>query len=537
MSIQMSNSSNYRLLIHAGVILLMSFGISAIFPMFFRSDDVLLIHWGASRDIYDIFNINNERLVGIYRPVYHYLFSAGYSVFGLDPFGYQVVSTAIFILQFYLLYHLCSVYFDRSTAAVVLISYCVLFYSTFQMAFWFTDVCFSMHVMFALLSMIFYLKSKVNIYYIALSYLFALMGALTKEPAIVIVSAFVFADLLTRTPRDDYAKRVFIFLPYIVIAIWLLVVSGAMDTRFKHSTDAASVLDKLDYRFRYYFTFLLSGTKNIIPWLLSVSLAFSISRPLWLRAGAVLLALPCYFSPYYYIAFLLLVSSWFVTREWKLLPFFFWMLLTSLTLPFMAFITPTYLYEFTFGFSVLFGWIVNSYLVKQANLHFITTKQKKIAASAALLVLGSVLAVKPIAYQVEALRLVVENRSNLAKGIDFIDKSKDSIDYLVVMDHENFDSPEKLSKWAIMSNKDKAKSDKVMSAENIAQYLDLLGINHIKVIPYSKYAKNPIVGPKVVLLLQNDADISFSNENRLMGKELFTYTHHSTNRLLVASLK
>ena len=536
-STQIAISSSYRLLFHVSVIVILSVGISIIFPMFFRSDDVLLMHWGSRHNLYQIFNINEERLGGLYRPIYHYFFSAGYNIFGLKPFGYQAVGTAIFLLQFYLLHYLCRIYFDPSSATAIIIAYCALFYNNFQMAFWFTDICFSMHIVFALLAIIFYLKSKVNLSYLSISYLFALLGALTKEPSILIVSAFILGDLMIHTPRNDYTRKLCVLLPYIAIAVWIILISGVMDARFKYSTDVTTLLDRLDYRFRYYFNFLLSGTKIVIPIILSISFAISISKSSLARVIAVLLAAPCYFSQYYYIIFLFSISGWFVIQQWKLLPFFLWMMLTSLTLPFMTFITPTYLFEFSFGFSVLIGYITNNYLIKNINFQFIANREKKLAASVVVIVIGALIAVNPAFNQVEALRLVVENRKNLAEGIDFIERSKDDIDYVVVLDHENFDSPEKLSKWAVKSNKEKAKSDKVMSSDNITQYLSLLGINHITVTSYSNYIKNPVVGPKVVLLLQNDADIEFSNDKRLTGKELFSYSHHGTNSLIVSSVR
>jgi Dolichyl-phosphate-mannose-protein mannosyltransferase len=532
-----SIGGSYKVLIHAGLIILLSICISLIFPLFFRADDVWLMHWGANHNLKEIFSVNSEHPGGAYRPVYFYFFSILYRLFDLNPLGYQIVCTAIFLFVFYLLYSLCEMYFGKACAVVTLIIYCAIFYNHFQMAFWFTDVCFSMHLMFAFMAIIFYMKGKESRYYIALSYLCALMGALTKEPSIIIVISFVFADLLVRSPRREYLRSARVLLPYVAIAAWLFISSGVVNDRFQAQTDATALLDRLNYRYTYYFEFLLSGTKRIIPILLAASMAMSISGTVWARIAIMLLCIPCYFSVYYYIMFMFATTGLFVFRDRKLLPFFLWMLPTSLMLPFMTFITPTYLFEFSFGFAIVLGYITSKHLISRIyhRLHSSRIFDRAVLIVVSLLVIGAF--AQPAISQVNALQLVVESRRNLSEGIGFIEKNRDAIKYIIVPDQEINDSVEDISKWAIQSNSEKAKSQKTMSWENIEQYLSLLKLYDIRVLPYSQYVLDPVTGPKVVLILQNEADIRFAAEKGLIDRELFSYSHRNTNRLMIASVR
>ncbi|MDO8350131.1 MAG: glycosyltransferase family 39 protein [Gallionella sp.] len=531
-------NSSFKLLFHLSVLILISVCVSIIFPMFFRSDDAQLLYWAAHHNLNDLFNVHviND-LIGRFLPFTFGIWIAEYRLFGLNPFGYQVTNTSIFLLDFYLLYYLCKTYFDKSSGIVTLVIYCVLFYNHFQMAFWFADICFSLHLMFAFLSIIFYLKSKENIRYIIVSYLFAFMGILTKEPSIIIVISFVFADWLVHVPKKDCLKKAWVLLPYVGIVIWLLLISPVLESRFKQSVDATTFLYNLDYRYRFYFDFLLSGTKKLIPLLLSISFAASIPKALWVKLLVILLSIPCYYSSYYYIVFLFAISGLFVVQQTKLLPFFFWMLLTSLTLPFMGFITPTYLFEFSFGFAIFLGYIVNKQLIEKINFQFFIAKKGGSIALIVFLLFGVAIAVKPVISQVKALRLVVETRRNLAEGIDFIAKNKDKIAYVVVPDQENNESYEDKAKNSIRSNADKAKSIKTMDWTEIKQYLSLLKLDQMQVLPYSDYIKSPVVGPTVVFLLQNDTDIQFAINKGLIDEKLFSYSHYKTNNLLISSIK
>jgi hypothetical protein len=530
-------NSSYKLLFHLSVIILLSVCISIIFPMFFRTDDAGMLYWVVHHDLYDLFNVGVTSLGGAYRPFNVLFWSIGYRLFGLNPFGYQVTCITIFLLDLYLLYYLCKSYFDKSSGIVSLIIYCALFYNHFQMAFWFGDLIFSMHLMFAFLSLIFYLKSKEKIYYINASYLFAFIGILTKEPSIIIITSFVFADLLINTPKNYYVRKSLILLPYLIIVIWFLIISPVMETRFKQSSEATTLLHNLDYRYRYYFDFLLTGTKKLIPLLLSISLAVSIPKPIWVKLLVILLSIPCYFNPYYYIVFLFTVSGLFVIQEKKLLPFLFWMLLTSLTLPFMAYITPTYLFEFSIGFSIFLGYVVNRQLIEKIDVQGYAAKKGSYITLFVFLLFGMAIAIKPVMSQVKALRLVVEARKNLAEGIDFIEKNQDKIDYVVVPDQESTDSFEDKAQNAIRSNTDKAKSSKTMSWRNIRDYFSVLKLDRIQVLPFSDYIKFPVVEPTVVLFLQNDADIKFATDKGLINEKLFSYSHYKTNNVLISSIK
>jgi hypothetical protein len=151
--------------------------------------------------------------------------------------------------------------------------------------------------------------------------------------------------------------------------------------------------------------------------------------------------------------------------------------------------------------------------------------------------LGAAIAMKPVISQVKALRLVVETRRNLAEGIDFIEKNKDKIDYVVVPNQESTETNEDRAQKAIKSNMDKAKSKKTMDWKEIKDYLSLLKLDQIQVMPYSDYIKSPVVGPAVVLLLQNDTDIQFAVDKGLINEKLFSYSHYKTNNLLISSVK
>lgn len=543
MRILLKNNPLFRALLILILIFIGALGISLLFPMFFRTDDALQIDWISRIRWIDLFNVElnvteNSIMKGTYRPLTSLFFMICYHIFGMNPFGYQVVYTMIFIFNFYLLYQLCKIYFNSWTGLVVLLIYGGLFYNHFQMAFWFSDITFTLHLMFSLLSLIFYIKSKEHLKYIFLSWLCALAGAFTKEPAILIVSAFVFADFIIHTSIDGYLKKSWRLIPYFAIALWLVLISPTIDSRFGNFSESSTSLTGLDFRFRYYFDFILSGSRKIIPLLLAVLYAITLPRSLWVKLVVVVLALPCYFNSYYFFLFLFSLSFLFFLQEKKLLPFIFWMLITSLSLPFVRGITPTYLFEFSFGISILLGYVVNKHLVEKYVLTYYSQHRKaSLIILLILLLLGSGVAFKPVRSQVKALRLLVETRQNLAEGIEYLRENQDKIRQVVVPDEGLHDSKEALAQKALVSNEAKAKRKRTMEWNDLRAYLPLVQCDDIKVVPLSEFKVTESIDRSVILLLQNDADIQFAKEKVLIGNELFSYSHYNTNNIIICHFK
>ena len=528
----------YKHLLVITSIIVLAVIITSIFPIFFRTDDVTPLYWCAHHSFKDIFNVQLLSLWGFYRPVGLLFFIINYKLFGLNPIGYQFACTSIFFIDLYLMYIVSKVYFNKKSAITTLIVYIALFYNHFQMIFWFSDIVFIMHMMFTLLAILFYIKSKANIYFIIGSFLFALLGTFTKEPSIVIVIAFVIGDYLSDLTRKDYLKKAWILTTFIGIFIFLLLTSPVIGTRFNNSPDHAIFLSNLDYRYRYYFDCLLSGTKLIIPLVLSLTLAVSIKKSWYLKLLVLTLCIPCYYYPYYYLFLLFGITGYFTNQYKKLLPLFFWMLGTSLTLPFMEFITPSYLFEFSFGFSLFIGYVINSQLIEKFFIHFRINHNKLFKISLiGITVISAPIASKLIISQINALNLVVETRKNFSKGIDYIHNNKNNLDYIVIPDQEKSQSYEEKSKIAIRSNEDKAKFLKTMNAYELKTYLTLINCGDLNIIPYTEYIKSPIYNHSVILLIQNDTDIKFATENNLKGESLFEYSYSGKNRINIISIQ
>ncbi len=529
----------YRVLLILILLFIGALGISLMFPMFFRTDDALQIDWISRIRFVDLFNAElnireNSIMKGTYRPFSSLYFMVCYRIFGMNPFGYQVFYTMIFLFNFYLIFYLCKIYFNPSTGLVVLLIYCAFFYNHFQMAFWFSNITMTLHLMFSFLSIIYYIKSKKDLKFLLPSYLFVFSGAFTKEPAILIVSAFVFADFIIQTRKEDYLRKSWKLIPYLFVGLLLLSVSPTINSRFGNFSDSAITLAGLDFRFRYYFDFLLSGSRNIIPLLMAVLYALSFPRSIWVKLILVALSIPCYFNSYYFILFLFSYSFLFVIHEKKLLPFLFWMLVTSLSLPFIRGITTSYLFEFSFGVSILLGYIVYKYLIEKYFLTFYANHRKaSVLILIILFVLGSGVAFKPVSSQVKALQFMVETRKNLAEGIGFIEENKSKIRYVIVPDEGLLDSKETLAKKALQSNTNKARTKRTMEWNDLGAYLPLIQCNNIEVVPLSEFKISESVDRSVILLLQNDADIHFAREKGLIGNELYSYSHFNSNNILI----
>jgi hypothetical protein len=210
------------------------------------------------------------------------------------------------------------------------------------------------------------------------------------------------------------------------------------------------------------------------------------------------------------------------------------MLVTSLTLPFIRGITPSYLFEFSFGLSILLGYLVYKHLIEEYFQKFYAKNKKvSIIVLIILLLLGSGVAIKPVSNQVKALQLIVETRKNLAEGIGFIEKNKARIRYIVVPDDGLLDSKETLAKKALQSNTEKARNKRTMEWNDLRAYLPLIQCNDIKVIPLSEFKISESIDNTVILLLQNDVDIQFASEKKLIGNELFSYSHFNSNNLII----
>jgi len=201
----------------------------------------------------------------------------------------------------------------------------------------------------------------------------------------------------------------------------------------------------------------------------------------------------------------------------------------------LSFYTPTYLYEFSFGFSMFMGAAI-VYAKKMFTMDTsILVNQRLIRIAIILAIpLSSYILFRQVRTQITALNSVVEARQNFAAAMNYIQENSGKFTHLVVIDRRvNDDLSKKELKLA--GPVSKAKQQQTMEISYIQNFIDSFDRLSIKCNSHHSSTRNS--EKTALLLLQNNYDIKAAKELGIIGDTLFVYSYFEKNFIIVADLK
>lgn len=509
--------------------------ISVLFPVYFRNDDGTWLFWASSNRLFEAFIPDVASFGGTFRPINYVFWWIMFRVAGYTAIYYQILVVFIFLANLYLFYLLSKEYLGQSTAIASIGFHILFFQNLYYVAFWFSDTTFTLQLFFAFLSILFYLKSKKESYKIIFSYLFAILAFLTKEPAILIVIVFVISDMAINSKPNISLRPYVKVIPYIFFAAVILIVSPVTESRPMTLGNLADMWSIIGFRGEFYYEYLRSGARFTIPLLLGL-LALGVNgiKSKWLIISTLILAVASVVNWIYFYTIILILSFAIIRNFIKLLPPFIWFIITLFPLFMLSFYTPTYLYEFSFGFSMFMGAAI-VYVNDRFAIEAIISKNPrhvKLAIAVVILPLTFVF-FGQVRTQVKALNRVVEARQNFAAAMEYIQANSSKFTHLIVIDRRvNDDLSNKELKLA--SALSKANQQQTMEIPYIQNFIDSFDGLSIKCNSLHSSTRK---SEKTVLLLQNNYDIKAAKGLGVIGDTMFIYSYFEKNYIIVADLK
>lgn len=507
--------------------------ISVLFPVYFRNDDGTGLFWASSHNFLDAFSLDKATIGGTFRPVNYMFWWIMFHLFGHTAIYYQIVVTFLFLSNLYLFFLIIKEYGGLTIAFAALVIHILLFNDLYYVAFWFSDKTFTLQLTFTFLSILFFLKSKNKLSYIFLSYLFGALAFLTKEPSVIIILSFIISDYIVSYPKKDNNAQLIKVLPFILFAFLILIISPVIQSR-TISTDLniSQIIDKIIFRSEFYYEYLTTGIRIIIPFLLVSVIVFSLGlRKLKLKGFLLyLIVIPSYFSSVYF--YLLIVSTSFYACVYnrKALGSILWFSLTLFPLFFLDFFTQTYLYEFSYGFAMFLSIGLTKVIVD--NKYFFRHQVVK-STFALIALLGIVFLGAQIKGKVKALLVVVEARQNFAAAVDYILINIVDTSQIILMDHKYVGDDSK-RRHKLTNNITKAQQQQTMEIPNFKKFIKSFGLSNVDCLKYNSSLKN---NKDAILFLQNNKDIKLAESYNIIGDTLFLKSCLGRNSVLISRIK
>jgi len=502
-------------------IILISFLIANLFPVYFRHDDV--------RHLEMVFKSNNPFIafnpykleLGHFRPIIHLAWWLLYHLFGLNPFPYHVFNLSIYGFSFLIFFKLVEISLSKRTAFFSLIAYFIVF-------FWLTYIPFSFAHMTATLEMFFInlslyllissIKGKCSSIWGGLSYICAF---LTREASLIIIPVIFSSYLLLEWKELSHLKQkkgirslaviCGLALPGLVFLIKLFTSTGDGSV-YEISKITAFIFQRWNFYSRYLIsdlgililisTFYLSlrnliGHKKDIaikrfymPLIISVIISFILRTFHNIALFVVFIA----FIP---ILLKRLKESYAIV----------WFSISLFEFLFIVFMSRTYLTNASLGISIIMGTVLSDILSNLgAERHRLSPLVSKVLLALTIITLcsGIVMLAPKVRDKLDALYVVSAARMNFKDIFNFISANlNDSQTYLVILDEYVDMGINYFEEIHPLDDLEKARRQRTMEIETIEKLFRVAGKQNISFHNLQWFYNNHKVNSCFLLAMNN----------------------------------
>jgi hypothetical protein len=492
--------SRYAALYAIVLVVAVAAGLTARFPVYFRTDDVQYLGWAARHtNPLSAFSASESTLFGAFRPVNVLAWWALYRAFGVNAGPYQFMITLAYGLSFLFFFAFVSTLYSRRTAVLSVIAYLAAFSYLTQTMFWLSDLTFVLEMLLVNASLCFFaMAAGRKLTWLAAAVLCYVSACLVKEPSSLIVPAVASAFLASRWHglrlRNRRAVAAAAAAALVVGTAWIIgpgTTSLGRRQMFSLSMGWAAALDFVVARMRFYGRQLMAGP-GLVLWIASVYLALTSwaerravatnRNALAFLAAGVAVALAAKWGASGEGAFLLLLVALVASMRppdsapavWSILP-----LGGILTL---AMMTRSYLFEASFGLSAVVGAAAADLLGRLTD--GIRSLRPALGSAvwiviAALVFCGALAELPTVRSRLHALSVVSDVRLCFRDGVQF---ARDRLDTegtaLVVLSHGDLEERRgrelsgesditKARLWQTMNGRDTQVLLHLLGAENL----------------------------------------------------------------------
>ena len=423
--------------------LLAAWVITALFPVYFRADDVGYLQWAASHTWRDCFHPDTARLFGMFRPMQNVCWKFLFDRFGLDPAPYQFVLGCLYFLSLSSYLALLNAMHRRGVGVAGLVVYLASFYYLQYILFWFADFTYVIELFFLHAALLFFWKMLTARAVSGLGFVFAFAGALmSKEPAAAIVPCVTTAMLWCQWPRLSRERRRLGAATVVAAggasALWLLA-TGSLASRVAggDAGGAAPAPSVILERWSFYAS-TLGGGGLLLVLLLSAAFAATVCRSargrIVLFVALAVAGLLLRRIPGLWLAAVLCVVAVVALRNPKLRIGAAWFAVPLCGIMVISYVVRTYLVEAAFGAGVLMTSILDTFERPRLSGLRRRLSARTIAAAAGVAIVLGGLALVMVARssKFEALRTLSASRVATGRAVEWMLENRDGHRVVIV---------------------------------------------------------------------------------------------------------
>ncbi|MEI8140036.1 MAG: hypothetical protein WCI03_09225 [bacterium] len=492
-------SENHPILITVSFLVMVSLVLPTLFPVYFREDDVVYLQWARLHPWQDCFRPSQAVLFGMFRPVQNLTWWGLYHLAGLNPYPYQVAILFSYLAALATFFAFIKTALSTRVAFASMAAYGVAFYFLTYIVFWFSDLTYTLELLFAHGALwCFALAIKFNSRrHLAGAIALFCMAVAAKEPAALLVPLICSQLLAVKWKQLNQHTRRYLAISAALMltggVLWLLMnpaVQSRQGIPLRQGFDLCSAF--IMQRWSFYAS-CLTAFPTILVWVAVLFLA--IQRVLFRSthdtlntlvismgisiAGALFLKMAPNFALLFLIsAFPLLILSRHPAGIGAI-----WAAPALLGILTLEFIVRTYLVETSFGLALICGTAATPLMDRLALLATSRSAQHRkrilMLSATALLALGigmhSLLSAK-----LQALKILSANRQNFADAISFLaHPNEKALAPLIIVDYADMGIVYERDILPL-GDGEKALRQKTMTSLSLAAFLPSIPIHNLE---------------------------------------------------------
>jgi len=505
------------------IIILSSFTISLLFPVYFREDDTEYLTYAHQTTNFFLAFVPSKAIIqGMFRPVQNMTWWLLFRFFGLNPFPYQLFCTLLYGFSFVFFFKLIERLFNKKIAVFTLISYLCLFYSLCYIIFWFSDLTYILELFFMNLSLYLLVKSIQDNRGYIWGVLFYLVAVLSKEPAAMIVPLGTLCYLWSdwNNLAGENRKRLILVFSLCLFGILYILLNPYVKGRqgFLYFSEISEVITFVSERWFIYSDYLISET-GLLLWLATIywaiRLLFKERKCLGQKRFGLILCFSIAVSlvatlfqeaalPVLFLALIVI----FMKRT-KASVGSVWFTFSLLGILFIQFIVRTLLIEASFGIVIIVGValfdIFNHLKIEWQRWPKKYGRTVGIILGGAILLGTALFGIPLFNKYLGALRVLSANRQNFKDAVRYvIDNEMEESSRLLIVDYEVMGfTHEDIVR---LPNREKAHRQKTMVKEDVQRLLNIMDRENIIVGHLGDYLASRETEVCYLLVMNNYED-------------------------------
>ncbi len=522
-------------------LILASLFITFTFPVYFRTDDATYLNWAKTYAISPWSALDPTKAVmsGHFRPVHTLTWWVLYTLFGSNPFPYQLFTTLLYGLSFICFFILVEHLFSRRIAFFSAGAYLVIFLSLSYIVFWFSDINYLLGLFFINLSIYLLVKGIKHGNWLPWGISGYILGSFSRELDVIIVPSVIVVFVASQWHRLSASERKRGIFAVAVLAI--LALSDFLLNPFLRSGQglpfsavlSSEGLQYILHRWNFYSGQISSGTGFLI-WVSALNLCLykftstlirqrrfmlftAIQAVLCIAAVAGLRASPAIalIALVVFLASLVLLNSTpeVIVAGWIIPPLF------AIMAP--LYLVRTYLTEASFGMVIVVGIATNT-LIQQCStiLSQLSVRRKTIGGIAIAVICVAVFAsgAFKLSTSMRALQSVSDNRQTFRNVVEYIQSNLTKPDQqVIIIDYSDMGLNYQEDVMPV-SDVDKAQIQKTMESRDFRIFTRVLGYNNIGVNSWTNRDRSSTITRPIVFIMNTQEKAFLESQNLSMRK-------------------